>query len=374
MTEPKTDKRCALAKVQHVVSLLTCALMLLAVAVHRDGRALGYDVKPAAVDEAAPVSMAADGAMVVNTTTLAADITGYGGPVPLEIILRDGRIADITPLRNAESPDFFKKLEEAGIYDRWIGRTVDEAMAEQVDGVTGATYSSQAVIGTVRRAMAYVAEHEQAGAASVGGTGSTEGAFWRSPKALCALAVVLLGAVVPLFVRSPRYRLVQLVLNVVVLGAWTGSFVSYTLLVSFFSNGLNLMTSAVAALMLVVAFVFPLFGRKNHYCAWVCPLGSLQELAGKTTRRKWALSPAALKWLNRLRDWLWYVLMLLMWTGLCFSWIDYELFTAFLFGEAAVGVVVAAVLLVVLSCFVTRPYCRFVCPTGTLMRISQQTK
>ena len=127
MTEPKTDKRCALAKVQHVVSLLTCALMLLAVAVHRDGRALGYDVKPAAVDEAAPVSVAADGAMVVNTTTLAADITGYGGPVPLEIILRDGRIADITPLRNAESPDFFKKLEEAGIYDRWIGRTVDEA-------------------------------------------------------------------------------------------------------------------------------------------------------------------------------------------------------------------------------------------------------
>ena len=39
--------------------------------------------------------------------------------------------------------------------------------------------------------------------------------------------------------------------------------------------------------------------------------------------------------------------------------------------EAATGVVIAGALFVVLSLFITRPYCRFVCPTGALFRISE---
>lgn len=366
MATPNTDNRTATAKWRHVVSLLTCGLMLLAVAVNRDGKVAGHALNAPQPAESGPVSTAADGSVTVNTTTLAADVTGYGGPVPLEITLRDGRIAAVTPLRNAESPDFFRRLEEEHFFDLWTGLTPQEALNQQVDAVTGATLSSRAVAQTMRRGLEYAAGTAASQAAPAA-------AFWQSPKSVCALAVVLLGAIVPLFVRSRRYRLVQLVLNVAVLGFWTGSFISYSLLVSYLSNGVNVLTSAVGVAMLVVAFVFPLFGRKSHYCNWVCPLGSLQELAGRTVKRKWALRPEVLRWLNRFRDWLWYALMLLMWTGLCFSWMDYEFFTAFLFREAAVGVTVAAILLVALSCFVSRPYCRFVCPTGSLLRTSQQT-
>ena len=183
--------------------------------------------------------------------------------------------------------------------------------------------------------------------------------------------MVLLGAIVPLFYKSRRWHKVQLVLNVVVLGLWTGTFVSFTLLMRLFSGGLSLAALATLAaplLMVVVALFYPLAGKPGHYCAHVCPFGSAQELAGKLTRRKLRVPVRLNKALNMFRTVLWAVLMVLLLTGTWVAWIDYELFTAFLYSSASVWVVVLAVLFLVLSVWVPRPYCRYVCPTGTLLR------
>lgn len=188
---------------------------------------------------------------------------------------------------------------------------------------------------------------------------------------MVALIVVLLGAVVPLFYNNRRLHLVQLAVNVVVLGLWTGTFVSYTLFLRVFSGGVSLSTiGALAAplLMLIVALIYPLAGRSGHYCANICPFGSAQELAGKLSRRKLRITPRVLKLLSVLRNLFWGVLMALLLTGTCTAWIDYELFTAFLYSSASVWVTVLAALFLVLSVWVPRPYCRFVCPTGALVK------
>lgn len=188
---------------------------------------------------------------------------------------------------------------------------------------------------------------------------------------MVALIVVLLGAVVPLFYNNRRLHLVQLAVNVVVLGLWTGTFVSYTLFLRIFAGGVSLSTiGALAAplLMLIVALIYPLAGRSGHYCANICPFGSAQELAGKLSRRKLRITPRVLKLLSVLRNLLWGVLMALLLTGTCTAWIDYELFTAFLYSSASVWVTVLAALFLVLSVWVPRPYCRFVCPTGALIK------
>ena len=186
-----------------------------------------------------------------------------------------------------------------------------------------------------------------------------------------ALVAVLLGAIVPLFTNNRRLHLVQLVVNVVVLGLWTGTFVSYTLFLRLFAGGVSLSaigTLAAPLLMLIVALLYPLAGRSGHYCAHVCPFGSAQELAGKLSRRKLRITPHVLRVLTALRNLLWGVLMALLLTGTCTAWIDYELFTAFIYSSASVWVIVLAVLFLVLSVWVPRPYCRFVCPTGALMK------
>lgn len=361
-----------------LLSLVVVMLVLSAAAILRDGRIFGHDLRQthAAVASVAQgsdtLSVQPDGTFVVNTRVLAKDVQGYGGPVPLKIhIGKDGRLTAIEAEPNAESPSFFDRAKE--LFSRWQGKTIDEAMAEDVDAVSGATFSSKAIIRNVQRGLAYAKQHGLAD----GGKGAQEESVERTVAtgwtlgSIVALIAVLLGAVVPLFTNNRRLHLVQLVVNVVVLGLWTGTFVSYTLFLRLFAGGVSLSaigTLAAPLLMLIVALLYPLAGRSGHYCAHVCPFGSAQELAGKLSRRKLRITPRVLRVLTALRNLLWGVLMALLLTGTCTAWIDYELFTAFIYSSASVWVIVLAMLFLVLSVWVPRPYCRFVCPTGALMK------
>lgn len=361
-----------------LLSLVVVMLVLSAAAILRDGRIFGHDLRQthAAVASVAQGSdtleVQPDGTFVVNTRVLAKDVQGYGGPVPLKIhIDKDGRLTAIEAEPNAESPSFFDHAKE--LFSRWQDKTIDEAMAEDVDAVSGATFSSKAIIRNVQRGLAYAKQHGLAD----GGKGAQKESAERTVAtgwtlgSIVALIAVLLGAVVPLFTNNRRLHLVQLVVNVVVLGLWTGTFVSYTLFLRLFAGGVSLSaigTLAAPLLMLIVALLYPLAGRSGHYCAHVCPFGSAQELAGKLSRRKLRITPRVLSVLTALRNLLWGVLMALLLTGTCTAWIDYELFTAFIYSSASVWVIVLAMLFLVLSVWVPRPYCRFVCPTGALMK------
>ena len=126
--------------------------------------------------------------------------------------------------------------------------------------------------------------------------------------------------------------------------------------------------------MLVTAFLYPLFGRKSYYCANVCPFGSLQQVVGSCVKYKIKMSPILLHRLDVFRKFLWVVLMVLIWGGVWSDWVDYEPFAAFIFQSASWGVIAIAALFVVLSAVVTRPYCRFVCPMGTLFKITQGSR
>ena len=379
-----------------LLSLVVVVLILAAAAILRDGRILGHDLREAheaTVQKNDTLEVTPDGAFVVNTKPLAKDVQGYGGPVPLKIHIKDGRVAAVEAEPNAESPDFFNRAKT--LLNHWQGKSVDEALAEEVDAVSGATFSSKAIIANMQRGLAYAKQHGQwgedgsVGAADTsaspieGGSagaletsappivGSSVGAHGTSILSIVALIAVLLGAVVPLFYNNRRLHLVQLAVNVVVLGLWTGTFVSYTLFLRVFAGGVSVSTiGALAAplLMLIVALIYPLAGRSGHYCANICPFGSAQELAGKLSRRKLRITPRVLKLLSVLRNLLWGVLMALLLTGTCTAWIDYELFTAFLYSSASVWVTVLAALFLVLSVWVPRPYCRFVCPTGALIK------
>ena len=64
-------------------------------------------------------------------------------------------------LPNVETPRFFARAEEALIH-KWDGMTPAEARALQVDGVTGATYSSQSVIANMHAALDYAAKVKHA--------------------------------------------------------------------------------------------------------------------------------------------------------------------------------------------------------------------
>ena len=95
-----------------------------------------------------------NGATVINTTTLADDVEGYAGPVPLKIYIKKDKIEKIEPLKNIETPKYWALIKR-DLINKWNGLTVKKAATQQIDVVTGATITSEAVIENVQRGLAY---------------------------------------------------------------------------------------------------------------------------------------------------------------------------------------------------------------------------
>ena len=95
-----------------------------------------------------------NGLTVVNTTTLAEDIEGYAGPTPLKIYIKGSKVEKIEALKNLETPKYFALIKR-DLLSKWNGLAVKKAATQKVDIVTGATYTSEAVIENVRRGLDY---------------------------------------------------------------------------------------------------------------------------------------------------------------------------------------------------------------------------
>jgi FMN-binding domain protein len=348
---------------QQIILLFACILVLAVAAVQRDGKLLGNHVlskdKQETKNKIDTLRTLDDGTVVLNTTFLAKDVKGFAGAVPLEIYLKKGKVEQVKALHNSETPEFMQEARE--LLGRWNGKTTEQALAMKVDGVTGATYTSNAIIGNMKAGLQYAAKNVK------------ETSFFDKldlrTKTIIGLFVVLMAAIIPLFVKNKRYRVFQLLLNFVVLGLWGGTFISWSVLVGFMSGGINVWISLIPIVMLITAFVYPLFGKKNYYCTHVCPLGSVQELAGMANHNKWKMSKQTTEYLDHFRKVLFWILMLLMLAGVWSQWMDYELFVAFVFNSAAWVIILIAVVFILLSFFVPRPYCRFVCPMGSLLKL-----
>lgn len=101
----------------------------------------------------------ADGSYIISTTTLGKDIKEFRGNTPLSIRIKKGKIVEIKPLANQETPKFFNKVKQ-GLLNKWNGMKASKAATVQVDGVTGATFSSKAVKENVKRGITYYLTHK----------------------------------------------------------------------------------------------------------------------------------------------------------------------------------------------------------------------
>ena len=100
-----------------------------------------------------------DGMTVINTTTLGKNVQGYLGTTPLKIYIQKNKVVKIEALKNQETPKYFAKVKKA-LLEKWNGMKVNDAKKLKVDGVTGATYSSEAVIENVKLGLDYYQSHK----------------------------------------------------------------------------------------------------------------------------------------------------------------------------------------------------------------------
>lgn len=132
-------------------------------------------------------------------------------------------------------------------------------------------------------------------------------------------------------------------------------------------------------LMSIIFILAILFGPV--FCGWVCPLGTMEEWVGKAGRKlfKNKYNNFVPKKLDKILRYLRYVV--LVWVVymtsvsgyLLFDKIDpYNALFSFWSEEAAPSAIIVLVVTLILSLFVERPWCKYACPYGALLGISNK--
>lgn len=100
-----------------------------------------------------------DGTYVVNTTTLAQDVEGYNGPTPVEIYIKKNKIVKVVLLKSQETPKYNARIKKQ-MLPVYEGQKVSKNKYAEVDALTGATFTSDAVKENVKRGLEYYWKHK----------------------------------------------------------------------------------------------------------------------------------------------------------------------------------------------------------------------
>lgn len=147
----------------------------------------------------------------------------------------------------------------------------------------------------------------------------------------------------------------------------------------YFTTGTFVNKIHESSFILMIIMFITAVGFGPVFCGWICPFGTFQEWIGKIGRRIFKnkyntfISYKIDKYLRFLRygmlAWVLYVTAI---SGkIVFQNIDpyYALFN-FWSGEVAVTGIVVLVLIILLSLIVERPWCKYACPYGAILGIT----
>lgn len=306
--------------------------------------------------------------VMLNSSPKSDSIYGYVNATPVLIgIDPDNKIAGIQLLKNHESPDFVESVRKSGLLNSWNGLDIKEAIEKKTDAVSGATYTSTSVINTVKHTLASYANHE----------GSAEHTTDFMSILKWVAAIILLIISLGMFILPSRLRAFRtyfLIALVFIVGFWLSDFLSVYLLYNTLVNGLSFGTHGLIIIIIGISLLIPLFTGKSYYCFYLCPYGAAQELAGKITRRSIKIPQKVRKYLARLREFLFAILVFLLIIGVSFDLTDIEPFSGFVIETCSLPVLILSISFIVLSVFIPRPWCNYFCPTGAFLEIFRKLK
>ena len=294
-------------------------------------------------------------------------VSGYMGPTPLLIGLdKDYIIYKVIALENNETPQFFDVVKKK-LLDSWNGLRPSEVADKKVDAVTGATYSSNGIIDTMKTRMAALSDSKPTPAAR----------DWRLIVSnicfLLLLAVSLFGFFKPRLFG--KWRIALLAASIVILAIWQGRMLSMAQFTVWLLNGIPMAAQWTVALLFLLSIALPIIFGRAYYCAWLCPFGSAQELLGMINKKhKIRFVNTMLQWLQLIRTAVLFGVLLAMGMGLSFGFEDFEAFTVFHPSTAPKLALILGIISLLASLWLPRPWCRFLCPLGELLEVFRREK
>ncbi|PKL44594.1 MAG: hypothetical protein CVV41_04315 [Candidatus Riflebacteria bacterium HGW-Riflebacteria-1] len=297
---------------------------------------------------------------VLHTQPQARHIIGYGAWLPIVIVFdRAGKIVGLVLQPHQETPDFVERITSEGFFKSWNGLSANEAVLHNVDAVSRATLTTRAVIDSVRLRLANHSALDL----------QRKNVDYTEVAKTAAGVLFIMLSLLACFNRLGlgKYRTWLLLASVLVPGFVLGRFVSIELIMSWVANGIPYQTHIFMVSLFVLAFGLPFFCGRTWYCTWYCPYGAAQELVGKLCSRKIDGGEQFSEAVKRLRPVLLTIVVFFLLTGFPVNLSMVEPFSAFMLNSAADLVIAIALLFLVLSLFMRRPWCSCFCPSGVIV-------
>ena len=119
-------------RIRYLINLLIVFLLLLTVAINRDGRVMGTGIdelinpKPAQQEEVIDY-ISEDGVRIIESKGIVPGILGYAGPIYLKLQIANDTIANVEVTENTETPSFYRRVVKSGLLQSWDGKSLNEA-------------------------------------------------------------------------------------------------------------------------------------------------------------------------------------------------------------------------------------------------------
>ncbi|MBM4000597.1 MAG: FMN-binding protein [Planctomycetes bacterium] len=296
--------------------------------------------------------------------------SGYQGPTEALIAVGvDGRVIGVRVRASYDNEPYVDYVrEDSRFLNTFRGMTLEElaeydAEAARIEGVSGATMTSQAVA----RGLPLAARDALRARAPRSAAWT-----WRDSG---TLAVIGFGVSLALFRigRSRAARIAASLAMIVYFGFFFGDLLSLAQFAGWARNGVPWRIAPGMILLAAVAVLGPSLANQPVYCRAICPYGAAQRLV---RGRRWRFRPPiGVSRVLRAAP----ACLLVAASGWTLVGSPSELgvwepFGVFPFKCAAFGAAVFAAIGLVASRFVPMAYCRFGCPTGALLEYVRYRK
>ncbi len=291
--------------------------------------------------------------------------SGYGGPIlMLTTVSGEGAVINTVILEHAETPAYLERVVKAGYPENLQGAAVTDTLKEDLDldAVAGATMTTDGIIAAVEKGMYSVGENQL-------GLDVPPVQAYQFQWEHGAAALILAGAGLAAVLKLKRLRVLLLILSVIIIGFMANFSLTLGNFLSVFAGKLPSINERPFWYIFVIAIpVFILFIGKNIYCGWLCPFGAVQEGIYKALHlTKNRLDQRLVTFAGKSR-WLYIWLAALL--ALLFNnpgMAGYEPFAVFFGGEGPVSQWIIMGLILIMSIFIFRFWCRCFCPVGAVL-------
>ena len=303
----------------------------------------------------------------VNTSPFSDNIFGYNGTTPLTIYIdSNDRIIEVEACPNKESRGFMNKVINSGYLESWDNLNTQEALNHHVDVVSGCTYTSTAIAQSLQIRMQELTSQKA----------KLHSWDWSLFARQMSVFIVTVMALVCFFnpKKTKKLRIITLLLSISILGFWTNSLLSLALFYNWITNGISLTMQLAIIFIAAVSITLPLVTKKSFYCQYLCPFGAVQEFVGMIPVKKITVSAKLYKFFSIIRKVVLLALLVLVASGVGLDLSEVEPFSIFSYQSIIFEVALLTAIIVIASVFIKKPWCNYLCPTGTFLEVYKTTR